>query len=183
MAIGLLSLGNLVLSARFLPFFHWFRPDTAQHSPRSVAFRTGFSVRVEAAGISIAIKHPTARNPCVTGCPAGRSVTRHFIELRIRIHPAEALDARRKTVRTHRPELSRDAFIKVQDGLLAQGHTHIALTLGLCREFGLRVREAALLNCWKALGQAAEGIISIERGTKGGRSKSTAAHSFVKMDS
>ena len=91
----------------------------------------------------------------------------------IRIHPAEALDARRKTVRTHQPELSRDALIKVQDGLLAQGQTHIALILGLCREFGLRVREAALLDSWKALDQATEGVINIERGTKGGRSKST----------
>ena len=91
----------------------------------------------------------------------------------IRIRPAEALEARRKTVRTHPPELSRDALIKVQDGLFAQGQTHIAVTLGLCREFGLRVREAALLDCWKALNQAAEGVIRIERGTKGGRSKST----------
>lgn len=91
----------------------------------------------------------------------------------IRIHPAEALDARRATVRTHPPVLSRDALIKVQNELSAQGHTRIAVILGLCREFGLRVREAALLDCWKALGQAAEGTISIERGTKGGRSKST----------
>ena len=49
----------------------------------------------------------------------------------IRIRPAEALEARRKTVRTHPPELSRDALTKVQDGLFAQGKTHIAVTLGL----------------------------------------------------
>ena len=47
--------------------------------------------------------------------------------------------------------------------------------MGLCRELGLRSREAALLDCQKALTQAREqGVIDIERGTKGGRGKSTA---------
>ena len=44
----------------------------------------------------------------------------------------------------------------------------------MCRELGLRSREAALLDCQKALIQAREnGVIDIERGTKGGRGKST----------
>ena len=91
----------------------------------------------------------------------------------IRVKPAAALDARRKTVRANPPNLCRSDLKKVQDELLTQGHTQSAVILGLCREFGLRIREAALLDCWKALNQASEGAISIERGTKGGRSKST----------
>ena len=46
--------------------------------------------------------------------------------------------------------------------------------MGLCRELGLRSREAALLDCRKAQVQAKDsGYIDVERGTKGGRGKST----------
>ena len=58
--------------------------------------------------------------------------------------------------------------------LCLNGHPRIAAVLALCRELGLRSREAALLDCRKALEQAqATGSIDIERGTKGGRGKST----------
>ena len=90
------------------------------------------------------------------------------------INPAEALDAKRCHIRTEPPELSREKLALVQQELCNQGHNCIAALLGLCRELGLRSREAALLDCQKALIQAREnGVIDIERGTKGGRGKST----------
>ena len=92
----------------------------------------------------------------------------------IAINPAEALDGKRCHIRTEPPELSRDKLSAVQQELCDQGHNRIAALLGLCRELGLRSREAALLDCKKALIQAREnGMIDIERGTKGGRGKST----------
>ena len=93
----------------------------------------------------------------------------------IAIKPAEALQAHRQHVRTESPEMSRDKLELAKTELHQQGHSRIAALLGLCRELGLRCREAALLDCKKALQQAKEtGEIDIERGTKGGRGKSTA---------
>ena len=93
----------------------------------------------------------------------------------IAINPAEALNAKRCHIRTEPPELSREKLSAAQQELCDQGHNCIAVLLGLCRELGLRSREAALLDCQKALSQAREqGVIDIERGTKGGRGKSTA---------
>ena len=90
------------------------------------------------------------------------------------INPAEALDAKRCHIRTQPPELSRVKLAAAQQELYSQGHDRIAALLGLCRELGLRSREAALLDCQKALAQASEnGVIDVERGTKGGRGKST----------
>ena len=48
------------------------------------------------------------------------------------------------------------------------GRERIAAVLGLCRELGLRSREAVLLDCQKALQQSHENRkIDIELGTKG----------------
>ena len=92
----------------------------------------------------------------------------------IRIKPAEALRANRKNVRTEPPELSREKLAKAQAELIMNNHHRIAAVLGLCRELGLRSREAALLDCNKALQQyKAHEKIDIELGTKGGRGKST----------
>ena len=92
----------------------------------------------------------------------------------ITINPAEALNAKRCHIRTAPPELSREKLFAAQQVLRHQGHSRIAALLGLCRELGLRSREAALLDCQKALIQARNnGVIDIERGTKGGRGKST----------
>ena len=92
----------------------------------------------------------------------------------ISIKPAEVLQAKRQHSRTHPPELSREKLAEVQQVLCHQGHGRIAAVLGLCRELGLRSREAVLLDCNHALNQArALGKVDIERGTKGGRGKST----------
>ena len=92
----------------------------------------------------------------------------------IRISPCEALQAKREKVRTNPPELSREKLAQAQAELILQGQERIAAVLGLCRELGLRAREAVLLDCQKALEQdKACGQIDIERGTKGGRGKST----------
>ena len=88
------------------------------------------------------------------------------------ISPAEALQAKRVHIRTEAPEMSRAKLAKAQAELCQQDCSRIAALLGLCRELGLRSREAALLDCHKALEQAqATGNIDIERGTKGGRAK------------
>ncbi|MET4694507.1 integrase domain-containing protein [Endozoicomonas lisbonensis] len=92
----------------------------------------------------------------------------------IRIKPSEALQANREKVRTEPPELSREKLAQAQAELILKGQERIAAVLGLCRELGLRSREAVLLDCHKALEQnKACGKIDIERGTKGGRGKST----------
>ena len=93
----------------------------------------------------------------------------------IRIKPSEALQAKREKVRTKPPEMSREKLAQAQAELILKGQERIAAVLGLCRELGLRSREAVLLDCHKALEQyRAGGKIDIERGTKGGRGKSTA---------
>ncbi|MGI9277004.1 MAG: integrase domain-containing protein [Endozoicomonas sp.] len=92
----------------------------------------------------------------------------------ISIKPAEALQAKRGHIRTEAPQLSREKLEQTQKELCQNGHPRVAALLGLCRELGLRSREAALLDCRKALEQAqATGSIDVERGTKGGRGKST----------
>ena len=65
----------------------------------------------------------------------------------IAINPAEALNAQRCHIRTEPPELSRVKLAAAQQELCNQGHNRIAALLGLCRELGLRSREAALLDC------------------------------------
>ena len=56
-----------------------------------------------------------------------------------------------------------------------KGYDRTAAVLGLCRELGLRSKEAVRLDCHKALQPYKEhGSIDIERGTKGGRSQFTA---------
>ena len=125
--------------------------------------------RLNGQGKSIAVS--TAQNrlsTCNTVLKALRGNNDIFI------NPAEALDAKRCHIRTEPPELSREKLFAAQQALCDQGHNRIAALLGLCRELGLRSREAALLDCRKALAQAREnGVIDIERGTKGGRGKST----------
>ena len=92
----------------------------------------------------------------------------------IRINPSEALQANREKARTEPPELSREKLAQAQAELIMAGRERIAAVLGLCRELGLRSREAVLLDCQKALQQSHENRkIDIERGTKGGRGKST----------
>lgn len=56
--------------------------------------------------------------------------------------------------------------------LVGKGEHPLALTASLCRTFGLRFREASLLNARVALRQASlHGKINITQGTKGGRGK------------
>ena len=56
--------------------------------------------------------------------------------------------------------------------LNSKGEQRVALVAALSRDFGLRFREASLLNCKQALKQANRlGQINITQGTKGGRGK------------
>ncbi len=125
--------------------------------------------RLEGQGKPLAVA--TAQNRLST-CNV---VLRHLRnDQQVSIKPAEALNAQRHHIRTEPPQLSRDKLSAVQALLCKQGHCRISAMLGLCRELGLRTREAALLDCKTALVQAnKQGEIDIVRGTKGGRGKST----------
>lgn len=58
------------------------------------------------------------------------------------------------------------------EDLLKTGHLRTAAITSLATHFGLRSKEASLLNCRNALKEALEkGFISISAGTKGGRSR------------
>lgn len=62
--------------------------------------------------------------------------------------------------------ISKDAHAN----LISKCDVRVAAVLELQREFGLRNKESCLINANKALDQAREkGVVTIERGTKGGR--------------
>ena len=97
----------------------------------------------------------------------------------IRISPAKELQAKRTHVRTQPPKLSRITLSQIQQELSNKGFIRDSALLGLCRELGLRMREAALLDNCKALEQAhSHRVVRIELGTKGGRSKKNSQLTF-----
>ena len=88
----------------------------------------------------------------------------------LRVSPA-ALVGRRAHIRTEPPlGLDRDAVHQCADRLRAAGHPRVAAVVELAREFGLREREASMLDCRAALRQAiVRGAVNVTAGTKGGR--------------
>lgn len=66
--------------------------------------------------------------------------------------------------------MSRADTSKAQASLLARGHDRAAAVIGLTREFGLRAKEATLLDISKAIRTAEKtGQINVQEGAKGGR--------------
>ena len=88
------------------------------------------------------------------------------------IRPAQCV-GQRSNVRTTAPAtLVRTSLSNLIHQLHTSGQTRVALVAELARTFGLRFREASLLNAKQALKEAQQsGRINITQGTKGGRGK------------
>lgn len=87
------------------------------------------------------------------------------------------------TVRHHAPEaLDRDRYESTRDDLLNSGMERQAAAADLARDFGLRSKEASLLDARRALNEAqAKGRITISAGTKGGRVRTIPARNPQQM--
>ncbi|MFQ5937606.1 MAG: integrase domain-containing protein [Acidiferrobacterales bacterium] len=91
----------------------------------------------------------------------------------LQVSPAEMV-GRRTGVRTAPPAgLDRHLFSKAVQQLHDRGRLRTASVVELCRELGLRRREAALMDLQEAVRQARTlGRVNVTRGTKGGRGRS-----------
>ena len=91
----------------------------------------------------------------------------------LHVSPVEFTGCKSST-RTSAPEgFDLNKFMAVVDQLRTNGDERTAITAELGRHFGLRFREASLLDARKALNDASRtGCINITNGTKGGRGKS-----------
>lgn len=89
----------------------------------------------------------------------------------MRISPSQYV-GKRSSVRTTPPEMNRNVLAQVTDRLRTEQQHRVAIVAELARNFGLRFREASLLNATEALKQARQsGRINITEGTKGGRGR------------
>ena len=72
--------------------------------------------------------------------------------------------------------LTGEELLEIIDKLVEKNHKIVAAILWLCMTIGTRVRESSLLDCKEALKQAEEnGVIFLEKGTKGGRPRQVPA--------
>jgi len=87
------------------------------------------------------------------------------------ISPCESVGAKRSHLRTTIPKgMKISAITEVADQLRKKGLLREASVLELCRFFGLRLREATLLDIFKSIKEAEKtGYISITLGVKGGK--------------
>lgn len=89
---------------------------------------------------------------------------------KLRVRPSQEVGARNRTRRDPPAGLRQHDVRQCADRLRRDGHARIAATIEVARAFGLRRREASMLNARAALGQASKrGAINITAGTKGGR--------------
>jgi len=88
------------------------------------------------------------------------------------IKPAQYV-GERTNVRSEAPRTDdRNEFQKPIKDLHARNEAHVAITAQLARDFGLRFKEASMLDANKALKQANRlNRVNITQGTKGGRGK------------
>ena len=93
-------------------------------------------------------------------------------DTKLSVSPAQWV-GERTHVRTRSPNtLDRSEFNQVLTILNSKKDYPLLFVASLCREFGLRFKEASLLNTKTALRQAKkDGQINITEGTKGGRGK------------
>jgi Integrase len=89
------------------------------------------------------------------------------------VRPSDYI-GQRSSVRTDAPVgLDRNRLQPVIERLVAQGKERVVAVAMLCREFGLRRKEASLLDLRLASHQAGQlGRINVVAGTKGGRGRS-----------
>lgn len=89
----------------------------------------------------------------------------------VRVSPC-ALVGERSTVRNTAPVSDPRTLGQSIEQLNQSGHGHVAIVARLARDFGLRFREASLLNAQQSLQDAKKhNRINITEGTKGGRGK------------
>ena len=90
----------------------------------------------------------------------------------LRVSPA-ALVGKRNNVRTRAPAgLDRSAVHRAVQQLEGEGESQVGLVAALAHDFGLRFREASLLDARRALREAMDrGAVNVAAGTKGGRGK------------
>lgn len=89
---------------------------------------------------------------------------------KLRVKPSAEVGSRNRSRRDPPAGLRQHDVRQCADRLRQDGHARIAATIELARAFGLRRREASMLNARAALGQAYKrGAINITAGTKGGR--------------
>jgi len=89
---------------------------------------------------------------------------------KLRVKPSAEVGSRNRTRRDPPAGLRQHDVRQCADQLRQEGHGRIAATIEVARAFGLRRREASMLNVRAALGQAYKrGAINITAGTKGGR--------------
>jgi site-specific recombinase XerD len=81
--------------------------------------------------------------------------------------------AERSHIREEAPgALDRDTYARALDAVRAELGERAAAVVELCREFGLRSKEASLLDARAAFKEASErGVVTITAGTKGGRER------------
>jgi hypothetical protein len=88
---------------------------------------------------------------------------------KLRVSPAASV-GRRCQVRKERPEADQDRVQTAVERLRRAGHARAACLVLLCREFGMRLREAALADLDRLVDEAEKtGSARILEGTKGGR--------------
>ncbi|MFD2096431.1 integrase domain-containing protein [Corallincola platygyrae] len=103
-------------------------------------------------------------------------------EHRIFIKPSKAL-GRRQRIRTKPPRLDSEGLQTVFDDMVAEGFEREQICLELSDTFGLRRREACLLNCRLSVRQALRlGKVRITKGTKGGRGTNNRVQRWVEVD-
>jgi len=89
---------------------------------------------------------------------------------KLRVKPSAEVGSRDRARCDPPAGLRQHEVRQCADRLRRDGHARIAATIEVARAFGLRRREASMLNARAALGQAYKrGAINITAGTKGGR--------------
>jgi site-specific recombinase XerC len=79
--------------------------------------------------------------------------------------------------------LDREAYGRALDAVREQLGERAAAVVEVCREFGLRSKEASLLDARAALREASErGVITVTAGTKGGREREIPVTSERQME-
>lgn len=156
-------------AARWRTFCAWARDqgvrDVRQLAPADLARFAGHLAQQTDRGMSIGY----AKNQ-LTSVNVALEALREDRMLWVR--PGEFL-GQRSGVRAEAPAgIDRSRLKLATDALAAAGKTRVAATALLCRELGLRRKEASLLDLRLAQHQAARGgRVNVTVGTKGGRGR------------
>ncbi|MCK0770306.1 integrase domain-containing protein [Chromohalobacter canadensis] len=154
--------------ARFRLFAAWLRAEYGIRDARRIerrhveAYGVYLSRLVEAGQMAVAYaQNRLSTVNRVLGCLRG--------DRKLHISPAACV-GRRCQVRTVRPAADPAQVEAAVERLKRAGHARAACLVLLCRAFGMRLREAALADLDRLVGEAERtGKVRILEGTKGGR--------------